>query len=355
MLGNKKLKRSTSKILLFSGVLFGISLLGSCTSTETLVINTEKPAQIRLPNHIKKIMIVDNSIPQPKDIGHIDYIRGKQSDLKITVETDTLNYSLASNIFEMLADKNHFNEVVFHEHPIRKDADFELIQPLDPNLAKTISSENNVDAIISLDRFLISTLSNEIGYTYGTTIKSLDAKMDVRFRVYSNEGKAISEPLSISDSIYWMSTFQENIPLADTIPSREQAVNEAIQYMAQRIADSLSPYWIEDIRWYYNDVKVANKMLANNNWKGAITAWESAYNKETKNIRKKARIANNIALAYEVSDQLREAIEWISISCELFEETVETSIDKKNLLRAKVYKDELYIRYNDFRLLDMRN
>ena len=352
---NKSMTSILPRTFLLSGIFSGLFLITSCTSLHTLVIDVEKPALITLPNNINNIVIVNNSVTQPADIGHAEYIHGKRTNSQISVNTDSLNYLLAANLFEKTADKDYFEDIIFYEHPLREDADFEEVSPLDTILAKEICIANNADAILSLDRFLITTTSNEEDFDYGTTLKLLDAKMDVRFQLYSNEGKAISAPLYINDSIYWTATYSNNIPILDSLISRDQALKEATLYMAGKIADVLAPYWSNELRWYFGDVKPANKMMLNNDWAGALSLWKSAYEKEVKNIRKKARLANNIALAYELSDEMREALRWITISCDLFTQTQETGFDTENLNRATNYKNDLLTRYSDFRLLDMRD
>lgn len=355
----KTRKRSATFILpkafLFSGIFTGLFLFTSCTSLDTLVVNVEKPAQITLPNNINNIVIVDNSVPQAEDIGHVEYIRGRRSDALITVNTDSINYMLTASLFDQMGDKEYFDDVIFYEHPVRDDINFEDVIPLNTTLATEICSDNKADAIISIDRFLVSTVSHDEEFDFGTIVKYLDARMDVRFQVYSKDGEAISPPLYINDSIYWVATYNQNIPLGDSIPSREEAMKEAAQYMAGKLADALAPYWNNELRWYFSDIKAANKMMGSNDWAGALSLWRSAYDKETKNLKKKARLANNIALAYELSDELKDALKWITISRDLFAETEETGVDTDNLRRVTEYQNDLLVRYNDFKLLDIRH
>lgn len=323
-----------SKSFLFLGIL---SLTG-CTSLNTLVIDVEKPAQIILPSNIDNIVIVDNTVIQPENIG----------------QNEKINYILAEALFENIADKEYFKDVVFYEEPIREDNNFEKIVPLDSILVKKICLANKADAIISLDRFLVNTSLSEKALDFGTIGRFLDLKTDILFRVYSKEGATISPSLSISDSIYWSAIYIDNQALTDTLPDKMDALMEAARYSAEKLANALTPYWSNELRWYFGDVKEANSKVKENNWTEALTLWKSAYEKETKNSKKKARLANNIALAYELSDELEEAIKWINISCDLFEQTERTSVDKENRARAASYREHLLQRHSDFKLLDMR-
>lgn len=354
----KATSRSSTLILpkgfLFPGILLGLFILTSCTSLDTLVVNVEKPAQITLPNTIENIVIVDNSVPQADDIGHFEFRPREETATSVHVAHDSVNYILVEALFGNIADKEYFDDVIFYEYPIREDDNFEDIQALDPTIAKELCMANKADAIISIDRFLVGTISHEEDFDFGTTVRFLDLKLDARFQVYSKDGETISPPLYVNDSIYWTATYSQTMPLSDTIPSREDAIKEAARYTAEKIADSLAPYWSSELRWYFGDVKAANKKITANDWAGALAMWQAEYNEEEKNEKKKARLASNIALAYELSDNLKEALKWITISERLFEETQETAVDSDNLTRATRYKEDLLQRYHDFRLLDMR-
>lgn len=349
----KKVIHGISSLSVYA-LLMGLFLTTSCNSLDTLVVNVEKPAQITLPNNVNTIVIVDNSVPQTPNLGHVEYIRGQKSNAPIRVDIDSLNQILAADLFQYVADKNYYNDVIFYEKPLRADNDFTQILPLDSTLVQDICADNQADALISLDRFLVATAVSEQDYDYGTTIKYMDVRMDVRFKVYDNTGRPISPPLYLNDSIYWTATYSYNSPISETLPTREEALQTAADYVAQKLGDALSPYWDSDLRWYYSDVKEANNLLQNSDWQGALKLWKAAYDKETKNKKKKARLANNIALAYELSDDIKEALNWITVACDLFEQTQKTSLDAEHLAKATEYKDDLTIRNEDFRLLNLR-
>ena len=77
-------------IKLFLYLLIGTFLVTSCSGIKTLTIQTQEPAQVKLPANVGKLLIVDNTAAQPHDIGHIKKRLGRSQDEKVSVNTDSL-------------------------------------------------------------------------------------------------------------------------------------------------------------------------------------------------------------------------------------------------------------------------
>jgi hypothetical protein len=320
------------------------------------MINTEKPAVIALTKQCKNIGIVNNAIPQPETWGYIKYKythKGERIDEQVSIEYQNTAKTLTESLFQELIEINKFDNISLYEPVLRHDLDFMQELPIDTTVAKEICAVMNTDILISIDQFLVNTIADEVPYDFGATLRYLDAKTNTRLRVYSKTGKQLTDPLLISDSIYWVATYIANKLISDdSIPSLEDAVKEATAYTAKQIAKAFAPYWTQEYRIYYGDVKEASKKVENNEWLEVIQIWQQAFDKETKT-KRKARIAHNIALGYEVSDNINEALKWSQTSIELFAEALDTSIDTYNLVQANNYQQQLISRYNDFRILDL--
>jgi hypothetical protein len=330
----------------------------ACRSVNTVVVEVQKPAQIILPQTINNIGIVNNAIPQPDTWGHYETKYSEKGIKKleeITVPNDSNLIYLTEALFKDLTELDHFENISLYEFPLREDLSFEEELPVDSLTIKEIAQITNSDALISIDRFLISSTSNEEPFDFETKLKFLDLKMDVRFRIWSKDGKQISSPFYLTDSIYWTGIYKNKTLISeDSLPTRTNAVKEGAEYIAEKMAKAFIHSWQDVPRVYYGDVKAANKKVEANDWTGALKLWEEAYNKETK-AKKKGRIANNIALAYEISDDIRNALKWVQTSLDIFTETSENSIDQQYIEAAQYYKNALLERYQEFRLLDLRD
>jgi len=324
-----------------------------------VTINVQKPAQIIMPPTVNNIAIVNNAIPQPAFIGHTDYKytkKGERYNSEVEVENDSLCSFFCETLFENIIDLDYFDNVSLYEYPLREDLSYLEERPIDSLTLMDLSKAMNADAVISLDHLFLSSVLYSEPYDLDFEMKYLDMGIDARFHIYSKEGKLISPPLFMSDTIYWNALYDSRnkpIDMEDSIPSREEAVKQVLMFAAEKIADAFVPSWEDEGRLIFGDNKEANKKVKANDWKGALELWKESFETELKT-KKKARLANNIALGYELSDNITEAMKWAKTSVDLFSQSIETSIDKNNLQMATLYLKELADRYRDFRVLDIR-
>lgn len=338
--------------------MIAVTLVTGCTAPKTLVINIQKPAQITLPGSIESVIIANNLVVQPSFKGNtIQKYDNKNHPVfeEISVSTDSLGIILSGSLYDKLAGLNYFKEVSILDKPLREDLSYDEIRPIDSIAAKEICRVSKSDAIISIDKFHVVSNTKDDYDELGIKVKNLDLKMSATFSIYSKEGKLISNSLNLVDSIYWTALYNNNHLISDNdLPKREDALKESARYAGEKIANAFVPYWSEVPRLFFNENKEAVSLAEKDNWESARKIWESAYEQENKD-KRKARIAFNIALANELTDNLKEAIKWATTSSALFLNSTQTSVDKSNYERAEDYKKELLERYKDFRLLDASN
>ena len=327
-------------------------LFSACTSTKTLVINVEKPAELTLPNNVHNIVIVNNSVLQPEDNGHKALLNSKDTNESISVSTDSIDIILMEGIYEKIAEKNYFDNISLYPDLTRTDDNYDQYIDLSPQKIMEIAESSNSEAVISLDKVSLVTKSNSRP-SEDLIFKFLDLEIHAIFRIYSDKGKAMSPPFLVQDSIFWVETRYEKELLTDSLPSRGDALKLGAELLSEKISKVFTPYWSDELRIYYGDVKEATKKMDSNDWVGARTLWEEEFNKDNKS-KKKARIANNIALTYELTDNMKEAAIWAQTSCDLFSEEQSTSVDRDYLARVTAYKEILITRMNEFRILDLR-
>lgn len=330
-----------------------------CTSVKTIVLDVQRPAEITIPKAIGSIGIVNNAVPQPATYGHrhLKYSeKGERAYDEISVRADSNSILLTEVLFEELSGMNYFNNVSLYEYPLREDLAFEDVRRIDSLDIIELAEIMNVDAIISLDRFVVGSLSYEQPLSFEAENRYLDMKMNAVFHIYSKEGNLISPPLSLSDSVYWQGMYDGDFQISyEGVPELSDAVKGVIDYTASVSASSFVPQWAEEYRTYYGDIKEANKKVEAGDWKGALEIWKSSYEAEQKNMKKKARLASNIALAYEITDNMKEGMVWADTAVKLFTESAETSVDIQNKENAETYRDHLILRYSEFKLLDLQD
>lgn len=346
------------EILLLLTLLSSLLFYTSCTSIKTLVINIEQPAELNFPKNITKIGIINNAVSQPENLGHLTETyteNGTITTEKTIVKSDSNNILLTNALFNALIDINYFDSVSVYKYPLRSDTSYLNVYEIDSDKVKQLCEETNSDAILSLDRFIVSSYLHNEFYDIDINMKYLDLKINALFRLYSKSGEAISPLLNMSDSIFWTAAYNQSECISEKdIPTREDAVKQAIIYTAEKFGATIVPSWVEEPRFYYGDIKKANKEMANNNWIAARNLWLKTF-EDLPESKKKGRLANNIALTYELDDDLKNALKWTKIAQELFFKFSKTRFDMKDIEMSKDYETKLQKRYNDFKLLDMQN
>lgn len=347
------------KRLIYTSVIsIVIALTSGCTSSKNLVVNVQKPAQLMLPAYINNIIIVDNLVPQPDDAGHtlISYTKdGREIEQNIKVNSDSVGIILTDALYRKLDELNYLANTSLYNTAVRKDIDYLEVKPMDADNIREICKLVNADALLSVNRFLTTTENYTVPYEYQASAQNLRLNLSSEFQIYSANGDLISPSLTVNDSIFWSEFYEGNRRISpDSLPEREAAIKEAAEYTGQKIAQSIVPYWTEEVRSYYGEEKNAVKQADQGNWAEALSIWQEAFNNETKNLKRKARIASNIALANELLDNLPEAVIAITEAQQLFQQSAVTSLDLQQANAAEEYKKELLQRFNDFKLLDMR-
>jgi len=343
-----------------------ILIMTSCASVEYMTINVQKPAQITIPLSVRKIAVVNNAGKQPGDVGHMSIATGNKEE-QVSIDSDSLAIILTQALAQFMNDEGFYESVEPYNESLRPDESFLSESQIEASAIKQIADAMDVDAIISLDRLIVQSVqkSNYIGNSL--TMESLKADIAARFRIYSHEGVLIAPLVQFTDSLQWEGIKHGRYLLTEEgegkLPTREAALRESVLYTADQMVKMFIPYWEDQNRWYYTDgntdMKRASVKASGNDWKSAALIWGELYEKE-KSVKKKAKLASNIALANEMIDDVENAVNWAQISFDLFSSTYgnihnqdETSVNK-DLLYTGVYLSELKARLKEFQTLDVQ-
>ena len=342
-------------------ILFVFSLLliflTACAGIKYLTIETQEPAQVTLPKNVKSVIIVNNVVQQPNDIGHnILKVGNKEMD-RTKASSDSIAIFYAEALSQFLSEEEYFTSVMYNKTPLREDNNFWTEELLSPEQMNELKKKSGADAVISLDKLIMQTDMREHfkqeGYSYG----NLMAKIQSTLRIYlpTMEGKIPS--IEYKDSLLWEGYDAHNRRVPDEIalPSREEAMKKLAIRAAEKMTYTLAPHWIAQDRWYYtlsdSKMKEGAILAQNMQWQEAANRWETFYNNE-KNNGKKAKAASNIALAYEMLGDMNKAHQWISEAYNLFvKSSGKGSLDTK---RALLYKNEIERRKDNSNSLNMQ-
>ena len=343
-------------IKLFLYLLIGAFLITSCAGIKTLTIQTQEPAQVTLPSNINKLLIVDNAVGQPSDIGHTKKKMRRTAE-KVSVSTDSLSIIFTEALAQFLNEEGFFDVVMLHDKPMRNDKEYWSEKPITPETMQELKKSTGADAIVSLDKILVASDWEDLFVQEGYPYAKMSGKISSNIRVYLPTLDGQIPTVQYIDSLYW-----EGFDISDgkafaefVIPHAESALKELAIYAADKMTYVLTPHWITQERWYYtlpsSTVREAEAFADQAKWEEAIAKWDSFYN-SSKNKVDKAKIASNIAMGYEMLDDIVTAHEWVLIAEKLFQEgTTANSIERK---RISIYKTELERRLDNSNKLNMQ-
>ncbi len=326
--------RSTAFLLL-------ICLFTACSQMRYIGIETYNPAEITYPENVRKILIVNNAVPQPEDSGYEYKIAGIIQDTAKAKADSAIVYAckaLGTAIFET----DFFNDVLLFHENTRKDDAFLTDVKLTQEQVQALCKETGADAVISFDRLLFDMDKVVAGSSYNYLIGMIDIRIRGVLRSYLPERNTPQATVLLSDSIFWAEQAGDMKILDLILPTPDNALQTAGEFIGNKSYSIFVPHWNRETRWYYTGSgarwKEASAYASNEKWENAAGRWQYIYDNST-GWKDKARAASNLALYYELKEDLSTALEWVSKSYEFYKNNA--GDNNKYTSYQKVYQDVL--------------
>ncbi|MBK5195067.1 MAG: hypothetical protein JJE08_03415 [Proteiniphilum sp.] len=338
-------------------LLFGL-LLSSCAGIKYLTVETREPAQVTLPSSVLSVIVINNVVEQPDDIGHHTKLLGQSEIQNEKASSDSIAIFFTEALAQFLDEEDYFQRVLFLDVPLRDDKDFFREEFLTPEMMNEIRRKTGADAIISLDKLIMQMNKEEFYRKQGYTYSAMTGKIQSILRVYlpTMEGKIPA--VHYTDSIRWEGfDIQDKQAYAEAmLPSREEGMKLLAVRAAEKMTYVFAPHWEMQDRWYYtlpsSLMREGEAFAKRAEWNMAIEKWEAFYNNRS-NKTDKAKAATNIALAYEMLDDMDKALVWAITANDLFvQSTTQNSLERR---RSLLYKNEILRRQNSGNRLNMED
>ena len=126
-------------------------LFSACNTIEYIGIETYNPAEITFPKNVDKVLIVNNAVPQPDDVGYTYNLYGTVQDTA-RAHADSALYDACHSLGKSIVDVSFFNDVLLYHDGTRQDTKYLVDEKLTPETVKELCRETGTDAVISLDR-----------------------------------------------------------------------------------------------------------------------------------------------------------------------------------------------------------
>ena len=291
----------------------------SCTSPRYLDVQVLNPAEVKLPQNIEKFFIVSNKLIS-----------------ETTKNTDTLYLFFLKNFYDKL-------NITLSQSPLFSDCKLYVCNPdsFRQIFTKSSYAERKRYATFSIDSIA---LLDSIQYMNGENNYSPpNLKLELKFSIVGRFWKFSSPENFIAvrqkDTLFW--EFSDLYEFQNQMPNNFIAYSEGGKAIGEIFAQKMAPYWITQERILFHNpnryMRKAYGAYVKDNLTVAIEHWERVYNLGTKPLASLA--AHNVAVCYEMRDDLDLCEEWLSKSIV----TRPNSITQNYLLEIKKRRSNLIL------------
>ena len=335
----------------------------SCSSIHKFSVDVQEPALVTLPVSAQNVLILNNTVIQPKDYGIERTLDGQPIPTDYPLSLDSMVWSAMDEIAGVLDESHFFNTLATYRKPLRSDSDAEWLSivKLSPDVQSDFYATENYDALLVINRLLFSVKENV--KKIPSSIFSSDPIASVELRadgiltcsMYSYRKERALTTFTISDSLLANSmVICDSTVLFKEIP--ELVLDELSHKIGNQAANHFIPTWKTSERILFTGrnarMQEATGYAADHQWAKAEAIWITESEKKTKPADK-AKIAFNLAVADEMQDKFESAAAWAQKAKEYFE-NANLNNNSKEITLIDQYITDLEKRIQDNRLLDLQ-
>lgn len=296
-----------------------VCLLSACGSINYVDIETYNPAEITFPENVGKLLIVNNAVPQPSDVGYTYSLYGKDQDT-CRAKADSALMDACRSLGKSIVDVSYFNDVLLYNGSTRSDHVYYSDNKLTSAQVTALCEANGADAIVSFDRLLFEMSKDVTQFAEGYVMGLINVRIAGVLRSYLPGREIPLATVYVADSLLWAESADHMKILEKILPDPDNALRAAGQYIGAKATPNFVPHWMNESRWYFTGMgalwKEASAYAASEKWELAAERWQKLYAKG--NWKAKARAASNLALCEEMNGDLPKAHEWATRSYDLF-------------------------------------
>ncbi len=304
------------------------------------------PAKYTFPEEVLDLIVVNNTAQQPADFGH-STMQDEQAIGQVDIDLQTAPTFLLLGATQTLDYAQRFASVGFVPEQQNPTKTLTAATPLSSATIATLCHNFQADAALVCNQLVIydvlgSFLTEDYAY-YAYIEAYLVSKWALQFP----DGR--TQPFAFNDTLYWENIATSRYDAINGLPNRQQALLDMSQYAGERFAQQFVPQWETVDRYLYQDesegVKRGLDAFYRKRWNNAINLWTNFYQqtdtvKKKKALTSRAYAAANIAVTYEIKDNLTEAIAWTDKAIQTFTR-VNTADARQQAINLKYYRSQL--------------
>ena len=322
----------------------------SCKTNE-LYINVTQPAPVTMPSGIRKVGIINRSIPTD-ETRLVDALDRALSLEGADLDRDGAWESIAG-LTEELKDNDRFTEVkMLNDIDFRSSRIGILPPPLTARIVDSLCNVTGTDALFALERFdtdtdvSFSTPTGRMETPFGNIpIIGLQVSMETfiktGWRIYAPSGLNILDEFSFVESLVFTAKGINPVAAVEALTGRKEAVKEVSRNAGHTYAMRILPFRLRVTRDYFvkgtNNFSVAKRKAQTGKWDEAGKLWEL----ETGNPKMKiaGRACYNMAIINEINGSIEDALGWAQKAWEDYK--IRLALKYTRILENRKYNNDL--------------
>lgn len=290
-------------------------MLSGCQTLEQFSIDYMVPADVSFPEGLKRVAVVNNMPKIPDNQPIMD----SKSPIASNARAQKIEYFngeallATESLAESLANENYFDEVVICDSALRAHDTLPREATLTREETTQLVNDLEVDFLIALENVQLGTTGKiEYAPQFGAFYGSVDVKAYPVVKVYLPNRNGPMVTINSCDSIFWEEYGYSEADVIVHLPQKEEMLKQASEFAGTIPVKHLLPSWKTANRYIFAGGNVNMRDAAvyarEKQWEKAVEQWQQAYPKLKG--KKKMQAAYNLAVGYEMQDDIEKAVEW---------------------------------------------
>ncbi len=317
-------------------------------------INDRRDAERDALRDIRRVMVVNNAVVQPRAFGHSTVVDGStKSGIEVDLDRALLHSMFA--LTQTLDESGEMDVVELLDVSQNRSQNYYSREVLGTSAARNLLSRYEVDALVVLNQLVIYDVLESFAAEEGGYFAYIQGFAQSHWSVYYRDANRRTETFMQADTLVWESDVKYTRAQAlNMLPNRQDALLYLASVLGDKVGGSLLPSWEPVRRYMYSDdnayVQKGLEAFRYQRWEEAIGYWLLAIDDESnvesrklkvKEDKKAAAVATaNIAIAYELLGDYALACDYANEAYRLFG-ALKSAWARQQQVNIRYYQEQL--------------
>jgi len=307
-------------------------------------VDERQPADRPLLHGAQKILVVNNTIPQPEEFGHSNAEDGTMlNGTSVNLADAALRCLFAAT--QTMDDSGEYLQVELMDISQNKSRNFYSRSPMTVVDEERLCAEYEADALLILNHLVLYDMCESFPVEEDRYYAYLQACSQTHWTVH-HAGTTQDAVFTTADTLLWeVEPVYSRASALAGLPDRHDALLYLAQQIGTDVAVSLTPQWLPATHYLYDnpdaDIQRGMRAFQRKLWQDAIVAWQQALDSGDKKVR--AVAAADMAVAAEMSGDYTAALDYANRAVSLFGEW-KNADGRQQQVNMRHYLDHLHQR-----------